>query len=186
MANTGMKRADYFKDFHLPKVQKQDDKPKGASKGTSILNLMKQQGPPNTIIIIPRTGGLVSLVVQGLLFRELRQTLEDAVPALRPTPEGAQSNTARELALRIGYGTNSNGYTHNIEGVMRNLIGIVVHTYFHKAQEAAANLNVYTCEPEDTNLVSEIGARVNQVSKEEMHNMMSQKSLIEFHFIANR
>ena len=178
MANTsGLKRADYYKDFNIPKSQKKEDKAKGANKGTSILTLIKQKGPANTIVIVPRKGGLVSLVVQGPLFRELRPTLETAVPALRPNPDGTLSNTAREMALRIGYGTSENGWTHNIEGVMRTLIAIVGHTYYHRAQQEGANLTIYTCQLEDTNVANGIGARVVHLSMAAMRTMMQDKSV---------
>ena len=108
-AGKGLKRADYFKDFKLAKIEKKDGAAKGESKGKNILDLMKMPAVPNTLIVVPRTGGLVSVVAQGKLFSALRATLEAAVPALKPNDDGTMSETAKELALRFGYGSSSNG-----------------------------------------------------------------------------
>ena len=166
----GMKRANYFADFSITKAKKAET-PKIEKKSMSVAEMLGVPMASNEIYIIPRTGGLVSLVCTGRLFQKMKPYLESKVESLKPNQNGTMSDTAKELALRWGFGNDANGYVHCVEGVLRTLVSVFVHTFYHKAKAENKQLKVFTYYAEDTAIVREVDAPVEELT---LHAMMDK------------
>ena len=89
----GLKRPNYFENFKLSKNEKTGDGPKTEQKSFSLADMLNAPIPTNYIFVVPRQGGLVCMVLVGTIFKELKTTLETAVPALKPDENGVMSET---------------------------------------------------------------------------------------------
>ena len=92
----GLKRPNHFENFKLSKAEKTGDGPKTEQKSFSLADMLNAPIPTNYIFVVPRQGGLVCMVLVGTIFKELKTTLETAVPALKPDENGVMSETFKE------------------------------------------------------------------------------------------
>jgi hypothetical protein len=173
----GMGTRDYFKNYELKPEEASPKKQKFAETGDDLLDKLRAPSKANYIYSVPRAGGLICLILIGEVFSRIRDTLEAAVEGLKPGENGRMSETAKALGLRYGFGSQSNGYIHTIEGTGHTIVAMVLNTFWWKARDTGVDLKFISAVEADTNIANEVGIPVTQKTRREVFALLAGKSV---------